>query len=473
MAIALLASCCAAEGSRTKSDFEKALTYSERKQFKLALAFINRAISKCKNGPVPAEYYCERGRTYLEVGNWALGVEDLSKAIALNPKDSKAYRRRGYCYLMMHDFNKGVADLKKAISLIKPDPIDLIPYNDQVNLSKAYQLMGKKDLLAKNARNAAFAQTLQDAKQQHRDQADPKGACLMVEKVLAVEPKNIQALLLHAVCSNNAGNFQAACKDLDKVVAIVPDAVPVLFFRADCYRELKQYDKAIADFTVIIKQKPSLVLADYTVQIGRSRDVVTYRDAETINLADVYFLRAQCYSSSKRLPEALKDYEMVVKLDPAEFEGFFQVGNVNFELKRYDKAIENYTKAIALKEDYLDAYTQRSQAYEKSGNIDKALADLSHVILVNSKEPGAFLMRAQLLERSNKVRQALDDYTQVIRLVPNDYDAYRYRADAYCKVGEYALAIKDYDRALKLKTEDRPEILKARAHAEAMLKNKR
>lgn len=472
MAFALLAPGNAAEASRTKSDFEKAITYSDRKQFNLALGFINRAITKCKNGPVPAEYYCERGRTHLEMGNWALGVEDLNKAVALNPKDSKAYRRRGYCFLMMHDFNKGVADLKKAISLIKPDPIDLIPYNDQGNLSKAYQLMGKKDLVAKNARNAAFAQQLQDAKH-HRDQADPKTACQMIDKVLAVEPKNIQALLLHAVCSNNLGDFQTAAKDLDRVVAIVPDAVPVLFFRADCYRELKQYDKAIADFTAIIKQKPSLVLADYTVQIGRSRDVVTYKDAETINLADVYFLRAQCYSSSKRLPEALKDYEMVVKLDPAEFEGFFQIGNVNFELKRYDKAIENYTKAIAMKEGYLDAYTQRSQAYEKSGNIDRALADLSHVILVNSKEPGAFLMRAQLLERSKKVRPALDDYTQVIRLVPNDYDAYRYRADAYCKVGEYALAIKDYDRALKLKTEDRPEILKARAHAEAMLKNKR
>lgn len=471
MAIALVAS-GGAEASQTKSDFEKALTYSDRKQFNLALLYINRAISNCKNGPVPAEYYCERGRTHLEVGDWALGIQDLNKAVAGNPKDSKAYRRRAYCFLMMHDFNKGVADLKKAISLTKPDPIDLIPYNDQGNLSKAYQLMGKSDLVAKNAKNAAFAQVLQDAKHT-RDHADPKGACKMIEKVLAVEPKSIQALLLHAVCNNNAGDVQAAAKDLDRVVAIVPDSVPVLFFRADCYRELKQYDKAIADFTAIIKQKPSLVLADFTVQIGRSRDVVTYKDAETINLADVYFLRAQCYSSSNRNPEALKDYEMVVKLDPAEFEGFFQVGNVNFELKHYDKAIENYTKAISLKADYLDAYSQRSQAYEESGNIDKALADLSHVILVNPKEPGAFLMRGQLQERSKQVRRALDDYTQVIRLVPNDYDAYRYRADAYCKVGEYALAIKDYDRALKLKTEDRPEILKARAQAEAMLKNKR
>lgn len=55
-----------------------------------------------------------------ESGNCQQAIEDLNKAISLNPKYAEAYNNRGYVYMRLQNYEAALKDLDKAIEL-RPD----------------------------------------------------------------------------------------------------------------------------------------------------------------------------------------------------------------------------------------------------------------------------------------------------------------------------------------------------------------
>jgi tetratricopeptide (TPR) repeat protein len=50
-------------------------------------------------------------------GDYEGAIQDLNKAISINPKFARAYNDRGFAHLFMKEYSKAIADFDKAISL--------------------------------------------------------------------------------------------------------------------------------------------------------------------------------------------------------------------------------------------------------------------------------------------------------------------------------------------------------------------
>lgn len=461
LSLLLCLSIAPASASASKNKYEKFLLAHDSQDFYKANILINEVVALNKDD----EYYlAERARNNMQLNKLQDALNDSTKAISINPKNSDALRTRSYCYFMRKDYEKGLADLNSALKYDKPNPVNLFPRGDYENRARAYTLMGKRDL-AQKEQGMVRVDRLMNQACDAREGAGLDKAIKLIDQYIAVDPKCVKAHLFKAVCLNNLTQFSQAIDSLNKVLALSPDTPCALYLRADGYRETKKPEKAIADYTRIIELKPHLVMFKYAAHTGRLRDKFTYTDKEPINLADIYFLRAGCYASLKQNELAAKDYGKVLELDPKEYKAAQSRGLIMRNMKKYDEAVKDFTLALTINPRYLDAYQARSRAYEDMQQLDKAIADLTSVVSAQKNDAGAYMLRAQLFERLKQYPKAIDDFSKVIAIAPGDDDAFKSRGDLYLKVGEYKNAISDYDTALKLGSEDKENINKSRSQA--------
>lgn len=59
-----------------------------------------------------------------------------------------------------------------------------------------------------------------------------------------------------------------------------------------------------------------------------------------------YSNRAACYIKLGAMPEALKDAEKCIELDPTFVKGYTRKGAVQFFMKEHDKALETYQEGL-------------------------------------------------------------------------------------------------------------------------------
>jgi tetratricopeptide (TPR) repeat protein len=79
-----------------------------------AMQDINRAIEL---NPNVGDFYRRRGEYCMELDDFGQGIEDTTSAIKLDPQNSEAYALRGCCYLMIDQFQKCLKDTSAALAL--------------------------------------------------------------------------------------------------------------------------------------------------------------------------------------------------------------------------------------------------------------------------------------------------------------------------------------------------------------------
>jgi lipoprotein NlpI len=80
-----------------------------------------------------AEAFDGRGRAYILKGQNDLAIEDLDKAISLNPNFAEAFNDRGVAYRFKNKFDLAIADFDKALAL---DPDLTVAKNNRADMAK-------------------------------------------------------------------------------------------------------------------------------------------------------------------------------------------------------------------------------------------------------------------------------------------------------------------------------------------------
>ena len=114
--------------------FNTLLTYQRNKIWKNEYTLWDDCLKKSPN---KARVNLERGISSLETGRYQQAVEDMNKAIRLNPYYVKSYYNRGLGYVRLGLYQQAINDFSEAIRL-KPDYADA--YNNRGN---AYAELGQ------------------------------------------------------------------------------------------------------------------------------------------------------------------------------------------------------------------------------------------------------------------------------------------------------------------------------------------
>jgi hypothetical protein len=129
-----------------------------------------------------------------------------------------------------------------------------------------------------------------------------------------------------------------------------------------------------------------------------------------------YYNRGTALAKRGDYEQAIRDYDMVIEINPAYKEAYNNRGNAYAAIGSYRQAIQNYDKAIEINPNNTAAYNNRGNAFLLLGDNN----------------------------------QAIQNYDKAIEIDPNYAEAYNNRAHAYSNLGNNDRAIEDFKTSARL-----------------------
>jgi len=140
--------------------------------------------------------------------------------------------------------------------------------------------------------------------------------------------------------------------------------------------------------------------------------------------------------STLRGPEAIREMETALALDPFSTVLGSDLGMVLYHQKQFERAIAQFTKVLALDPTYADAYKELGQTYMYSGRYQLAMNSFQRAEELGASPREIGLSRVIAYARAGQINQARETIDS-LNLPPNDPA----NAAAWLAVGEYNRAL--------------------------------
>lgn len=250
------------------------------------LTFIFCLFGLLSNAQTANDYFIKAGEKVSEENGYQKAIEELTKAIELEP-NIKYYKERARMKWFAMDFRGAIEDYTKVINL---DSNNVLWYDNRGYL-----------------------------KQQIHDY---KGSIEDYTKAIELEP-NIKYYKERASSKYLADDYQGAIVDFTKFIKLDSTVAFCYDYRGQCKFSVGDYRGAIVDFTKVIKLKP-----DYYYGI-----------------ANCYFLRGKCKAGTDDYRGAIEDYTKAIKLEPDNSEIYMNRGLAKLNLGIKNSGCLDFSKA--------------------------------------------------------------------------------------------------------------------------------
>ena len=196
---------------------------------------------------------------------------------------------------------------------------------------------------------------------------------------------------------------------------------------ADVYNNLAVAYSCVADFehaeTYFIKAlelDPQLAqayinLSDLYYKAGDLASAVGTLQRGSYELQDnltIAHLLARVYIDDQRWEDAIEELERVLDSEPENYDAFYDLGHVCFELGDYEGAISNFETVTEYRQDSELLYYSLAQAYEANNEIDKAISNYLKSIAVNDKFTLAYKKVGILFMARNDFEDAIEYFEE-------------------------------------------------------------
>ena len=204
--------------------------------------------------------------------------------------------------------------------------------------------------------------------------------------VLETEPDNADVYNNLGVAYSCLGDFEHAENYLVKSLELDPQLAQAYINLSDLY--YKAGDLASAVGTL---QRGSYELQD--------------------NLAIAHLL-ARVYIDDQRWDDAIVELERVLDGEPENYDAYYDLGHVLFELGDYEGAISNFENVLDYRHDSELLFYSLAQAYEANNELDKAISNYLKSIAVNDKFTIAYKKVGVLFMARNDFEDAIEYFEE-------------------------------------------------------------
>ena len=196
---------------------------------------------------------------------------------------------------------------------------------------------------------------------------------------------------------------------------------------ADVYNNLGVAYSCVADFehaeTYLIKAielDPQIAqayinLSDLYYKAGDLASAVGTLQRGSYELQDnltIAHLLARVYIDDQRWEDAIIELERVLDGEPENYDAFYDLGHVLFELGDYEGAISNFETVTEYRQDSELLFYSLAQAYEANNEIDKAISNYLKSIAVNDKFTLVYKKVAVLFMARNDYEDAIEYFEE-------------------------------------------------------------
>ena len=162
------------------------------------------------------------------------------------------------------------------------------------------------------------------------------------------------------------------------------------------------------------------------------------------------FSKAIEYHKNKKLDDAKKLYNEVIKRDPNHIRALNNLGIIFFSLKNFNEAIEVFKKTITIDSNYISAHNNLGLLFKEKQNYQKAISSFEDAIKINPNYFEAHNNIGLVFYQCGEYQKAINSYEKAIKINPNYFKAHNNIGIAFYECGEYQKAINSYEKAIKI-----------------------
>ena len=391
----------------------------------LVAIFVLISAAGCADQKQQAEELVRAAIQHHEADRPIEALQQLHRAIALNPSLAEAFYLRGTCYGEIHRQENAIEDLATATRL-KPDwdeawcalGITQVASGDTehgiTSLSKALELTPQMRT-ALEARIQGF-RDLQRADEELQD----------LEKLLQIDAANNGALIRRAALLAKS-NPARAIEDLSNMISRDRENATAWMNRGLCYNQIGDTDRALADLNMACRfgsegYSPWLERGRILRMLNRTDDAVSDLSKAAELAPHEFAVRLElgrAYLDKSSLDVAAANFLQAEQLSPINRELQLALAHLEIQRGQNDTAIERLKNVLA-DESSLSApliaavRVTLAEQLRSAGENAEALRHVQQVLATEPANTSALRIRADLLANSNRREEAIQDYTRLI-----------------------------------------------------------
>lgn len=329
--------------SQTVEEFKKSAV--EKADSKNYLGAIEDYTKALEINPRDTGAYFDRGMVKEYAGDLMGAIKDFSLAANLDTTSPDNFYLRGLVWEKLHNYPSAISDYKKAL-LLEPGNADaefhwgicLLKVNEKLN---ALEHFNKSIELNTDQSEARVERAMLDLKK--------SSAVTDLQKAIEKDPQLTRPYYCLGIYYLNNNNYNEAVKQLlvyAEKTDYPPDSLDLEVSRRSSLRKALQ-----ANFENSVRNnKLDLSFARIWYSLGDYKKCISLCNlilATENNNLKVLFLRGLCEEKTKKYKAAMASFASVAAQDPRITEAFVHSAQLKFKSKLIDGAISDITKAIS------------------------------------------------------------------------------------------------------------------------------
>ncbi len=423
--------------------FQQAKSQLNSGDFDQALSSFDRCLKQNSN--------CLQARWYKaailgKMGDYARARDEFSNLLVQAPDNAALYRARAGMYLFLQQYDKALNDCNKSISL-NPNDGKAYDFRGAAHLHLGMTDKAEEDKQKALELDSASVNVMENSKLPMYGTKQTTEVASANQTAVAAKLAMVQSS--EAASAMSAGDFNQAWTLFNKILKVEPGNLEYKRNRAICLARLGRHQEAIEDLTILIKQNGSM--------------------------AELYALRAESYQALNRNKEALNDLDKAIKLDARLAAPHKIKARILLAARQPDQALSELEQAIRLAPRNSELYQQSAEIYLSKSDLKKATQYFSQSLVLNPANSASYLGRALCYERNKQFKYALDDYGNAIRFQNQknqDNKAVEGRMRSAFELKQYARVIEDANGLLASKPANEEALLLMRARSYEALNSK-
>ncbi|MBI3726244.1 protein kinase [bacterium] len=280
---------------------------------------------------------------------------------------------------------------------------------------------------AQDEKRALEAAALADSAYARLSKGESREALALAERALALDPRNLSALIARGMAKGNLGDKDGELADADRALEIDGRYARAYAARAAARFGKGELGRAISEASRGIELDPRCVQA--------------------------WHVRGEARYAKGDDDGGIADMSKAIEISPSVARSWIVRAMCRSRKRDHAGAIQDATRAIELAPGDAAAWTVRAGEKEASGDNEGAASDAARAIELDAKNAAAWATRGMARLRLRDTTGAVADLDRAIALDPRNPDAYYHRGVARTDQDPRGAA-QDLERFLALRPDD-------------------
>jgi tetratricopeptide (TPR) repeat protein len=262
------------------------------------------------------------------------------------------------------------------------------------------------------------------------DKHDYKAAIAVLDRIVAQDPTNVNALVMRGDAKDDNGDHTGALQDYNAAIEINPDYEYAYATRCGTQLSLSHERSAVADCTKALSLKPKddmalrarsaayFFLGDYQLAADDAQAAMDIDSTEPGNIL------ASCRAAVGLHRDNLKDCNTYVTYEPNDENGYFNRARMHIIDNEPAEAKADFHQALAIDPAYTGAHYWLAAIALDQQAYNEAISEADAYLAQNANDPDALMLRAQAEQKLGQIDAARTDGKTALQQyrIQNDSD---------------------------------------------------